>query len=301
MASRIEEYVLDYIVYEATKEFYSDIINYVSNVPVNESSDITIIEEGVKESVTKYLAKIVSNMQSAWTKFQDKITEKETKFLQDNKDKILNPRSNPDFTIKNFKKIDNDKIDAIKVVPWSDEMKLIKTKEEFIQKYYPQLDSSNFKESLKKTIYGEPEDVQVDSNMLQDMYNFCTDKFNDLKNKIADGIKVLDSSNQNIVNSMNQVSSTEESYLFFESVLLEDDKKMTIVDNSTGEEGTKATSIVKAVSIYVSVTSSIISTKMVAILKEFFQNLRVLRYFAKQNGDSGDESGAPAKVEKIIK
>ena len=246
-------------------------------------------------------------MQTAWSKFQGKITEKETKFLADNKDKILNAKQNLDFTIKNFKKINHDKIDAIKVVPWSDEMKEIKSKEEFISKYYPQLDPSNYKESLKKTFYGEPEDVKVDGELLNKMYTFCTDTFNNLKGKIEEGIKVIDSSNQNIVNSLNQVSSAEESYYFIESILLEDDndnnEKMTIVDNSTGEEATKPSNMLKAVSTYVSVSSSIISTKMVALLKEYFQNLKVLKYFARQNGSDDDSSdnGEPVKVEKIIK
>ena len=301
-----EEYELEYSIYEANSEFYKDIIKCNSSIPVTEISSLQYIEEGVKDSITKYLAKIVSSMQTAWSKFQGKITEKETKFLADNKDKILNAKQNLDFTIKNFKKINHDKIDAIKVVPWSDEMKEIKSKEEFISKYYPQLDPSNYKESLKKTFYGEPEDVKVDGELLNKMYTFCTDTFNNLKGKIEEGIKVIDSSNQNIVNSLNQVSSAEESYYFIESILLEDDnnnEKMTIVDNSTGEEATKPSNMLKAVSTYVSVSSSIISTKMVALLKEYFQNLKVLKYFARQNGsdDESSNNGEPVKVEKIIK
>ena len=79
---------------------------------------------------------------------------------------------------------------------------------------------------------------------------------------------------------------------------------MEIVDNSVGTNAENAKSILKAITTYITVSTSITTVKMAALLKEFFQNLKVLRHFAKEDNDSNNNEETATtvtKVEKIIK
>ena len=76
-----EEFAMKYDMYLAENEMYEDLLSFSGMM--NESVGLFIIQEGVKETVMKYITRITQLITNAWNKFKEIFTQqKNTAYLK---------------------------------------------------------------------------------------------------------------------------------------------------------------------------------------------------------------------------
>lgn len=284
-------YSLEYSMYLAENEMNENLQLY-SSLFVNESAGLIYINEGVKETITTYLEKIVNATQGVWDKFKEILEKKNEEYLASIKDQIES--AEPEFTIKNFQNYNLDKIEAIKVIPFDYErMKdSLDSKEKFVKAFYPTINIDDEK-SIKKAVYrlglGSKQDVRCTKEILNTMYDFCTNKYKSHMDKLEIDIKSVNTSKnniQNIISTINnsQQQSTQESFVNIlnnYSIITEaeDNKK----DDSVKFEDDKdkkggAVDITKKVTVYCKASTDVLTGKMKLLKDIYVLYIRTLKH-----------------------
>ena len=96
----MNEYTLKYDLFLAEQDMFREVIAIGACESVVESvTELHVVQEALKESVQKYVKKVIEGLQKAWNKFKEAISKVlEGKILQSAKEKINN--FNGSFKIK---------------------------------------------------------------------------------------------------------------------------------------------------------------------------------------------------------
>jgi hypothetical protein len=302
----LEDYELESALILAEDQFYKEMLYYGQST-LNESTGLISISEGVKETIMKYINRIIEAIQKAWDRFKELCERgKDKVYLKSIAKKLEDPK--PDFTKDNYMTIkDPFKLDNIKVIPFDYEsMKVdLESKEAFIKKYYSDFaaDGTNLKENIEKACVTRST-KQITAEILKEDFKFLTEEFPSKMSSIEKDLKTVNTSAQNIsriVSTITPAQTTSEATLIFESMysILEDGEFHDGEGgpNKSGEDSKKANSTITShVTNYVSATTDIITAKM-KIYKDIYNDkMKVIKHYIKPDKEEKkDESDQKPK------
>lgn len=331
MVSR-EDYNIDYAIYLAESETIESIVKESS--VLNES----VIQEGFKDTIMKYMEKIVTGIQKVWNKFKQGLpTDQDKQFLRQISGKV--DSYNGSVNIKNYETFKLDKFNAYTLKPFNyAEMKeYLKTKNDFVAHYYPDLaGEAGVKKSMMSIIVDIQDNAVCDNGMVQNMFKFCNSDYEGYKTKISNDIDVINATKNEITSSVTNMQDSETpnttatatstvtaqnaGYEFLsalDSILNEDAKseaenisknKMKITDNDGNDASNKAKSesqqFTKAVTNYMKASTEIMSTKMKIINRCYRNNMFILKNVIpvnKKNKNEAPDGSGPEAVSDIQK
>ena len=300
-----EIYEFDYELFLAEQELYESMIDYGS-VVTRESYGLFLLNEGVKETIMGYLTRVSGSITKVWNNLKDYIKkyrdERDGEFLKEIAPKIND--ANPKFTMTNFPTYDMNNINNIKVIPLNfEQMKDdLVNKETFINKYYPNIkltdQNKNFKDAIRSFCITKREDTRCTKEILKTMYDFCNTDYTKLRDSIQGDIEKYNTSSDNIKNLVNQVTSSEtpqnECVSIYESYLMEaeTDSNSTKVqfkdDPDAKQDGQGDNNITKKITVYVQVTTDILSAKMKMIQDIYKLYMSTLRHYIPSKKSNGE-------------
>ena len=331
MVSR-EDYNIDYAIYLAESETIESIVKESS--VLNES----VIQEGFKDTIMKYMEKIVTGIQKVWNKFKQGLpTDQDKQFLRQISGKV--DTYNGSVNIKNYETFKLDKFNAYTLKPFNyAEMKeYLKTKNDFVAHYYPDLaGEAGVKKSMMSIIVDIQDNAVCDNGMVQNMFKFCNSDYETYKTKISNDIDVINATKNEITSSVTTIQDSETpstkttatstevtntnnsaGYEFLsalDSVLNEVDtktaeakniskNKMKITDNDGNDASNKAKSesqqFTKAVTNYMKASTEIMSTKMKIINRCYRNNMFILKNVIPVNKKNKNEAPDGSGPEKV--
>ena len=297
-----EMYEFDYELFLAEQELYESLIDYGAIV-ATESYGLFLLNEGVKETILKYLERVGASIGKVWGSFKNTLENtKDKAYLKLIESKIND--ADPKFTISNFPTYNIARLNEIKTEQLNfEEMKDdLVSKEAFISKHYPniRLDDKNksFKDAIRSYCLTKREDTRCTKELLKSMYKFCSNDYNESMRSIQDDLKKYNTSAKNIQNLVNQVTSAEttqnECVSVFESYLYEaeNDQNNTKVeykdDPDAKQKGQGNNDITKKITVFVQITTDILSAKL-SVVKEIYQlYMNTLHHYIKPSDVKDD-------------
>lgn len=335
----------DKCIYESLQdEFNLDLLlaveeeNLLSEMSglILESESIEALNEGVRETILNYVAKIVQGVQKAWNKFSNLFTQAELNHLKTKVKPAIDKADKIEFIIKNYKSYDWDKLQGLKLVPfdYNRMQDQLKSSNDFYRANYAGLDidgTRNIKEAAEKYLNKKIENVTCDKTLMQNIYNFAAVDYFKYRDEIEQDIQNLNNSNENIKNMVNEVISSEtpqESFNYSDilstDTILEaakdnnntnGDPKQTYEDKAgektsdgtpeAKENNEKRKAITKAVTIYMTASTKLLSAKMSIINKGKRESFMTLNHFYRSTNinktavDGTDKKAADQPIEKI--
>ena len=301
----LESYELYNEIFLAESELFESMISFGADA-IHESTGLISIQEGMKETVNKYITKITTAIQKAWERFKELVLNgKDDAWLKLKKDKILNGQ--PSFTINNFPEYDMNKFSNIKLVPFNyEEMKdSLESKQSFTDKYYGELGSGegSISDKLEKIILKSRQDTKCTNEILKELYKFCADDFKSEVSKIEADLKTINDSNKNIERLLSTITadqSTQEAVSIYESYLLEDEQKektdkVSFTDDPSGPDSNNKSVLIKNIQIYMSASTDVLSAKM-KLLKDIKKEyMNILKHYAGSDKESDNKKNNEEK------
>ena len=299
----MDNYELSYTLFLTESELFENLTNLGTSIIV-ESSNLELVQEGVKETILKYIEKISTAISKVWEKFKSIFeNEKDKIYLKSISDKMQNP--DPKFTMTNFPTYTFQKIESIKLVPFNyEEMKeSLVSREDFLDKYYGAIDrNKSIIDSLRDMCITSRADTKCTAQLLKDMYKFCLSDFKSHVDKIEADLKIVNTSNKNIESMVNSiVSSTQESVSILEAVLFEaeeDEKKVEFKDDPNAKtEGHGKTEVVKHVTTYVKVSTDILTAKMNLYKEVYSLYMKTIKHYIKPAKEESEDNESVQSTE----
>lgn len=285
-----EDYVFEYNMFLAEKELYSSLCNLSV---INES----VILEGLNDTVTNYLNKVTTNIQTVWEKFKSTVGNQNSKdYLTKVAEKIRT--ANPRFTINNYPNYDLNILKSYKVTRYNRQTMYndLKIQKVYKQKYYPSLYSerNNMNVMMRKNVVRGYINLRCDKNSLTKSYNFCSTGFYEARKSIEEDINIINEAVSNITHSINTVKSTQESVdlcidmineAITNGVGAKPTNKMSFVDSdgSKVDPGDKnaqnQNSFINEVVNYMRVSTDLISAKMKVLASMYKDNMDIVKHY----------------------
>lgn len=281
-----EEYELNYELFLAEQELYTNLIDYGFGI-FTESVGLISITEAVKDTILTYINKVIKGIQNAWNKFKSIFNKKEDRdYLANLKEKIQKGPE-PKFAVTNYPNYDIQKLNDIKLIPFNyEEMKDdLDNKSDFLKKYYPQVfrdEEKSFSQNIESYVTKIEDNHQISKDDLIDMVDYARDRKQDMDTLEAN-LEIVNHSTRNIENIANSLSSqetTQEASFLFESYLMEaDEKRMEFKDDPDRQKAQDTGSFTKRISNYISICTDIITTKMKIIRRRYALSMRTLKHY----------------------
>ena len=292
------EYQLKYELFLAEQELNNNMILFGSDL-ISESAGLFYINEGVKETILKYVNRVSGAIQHSWETFKGIVTRTiDEGYLKLVKEKIEETKD-PGFTIINYKDYDISKLDSINLIPFNyEEMKMyLNSKELFMTKYYTDLNArsvgSTLREQMNNMVIKSIKDTRCTKEILQSMYNFVTSDYKAYMDKIEADLKTVNTSNKNIEAMVKTVISAEnEAAIIFESYLYEaedsnNDKKAKFKDDENRQDNNS--NLTKHVTTYMKASTDILTAKMKIVKDMYAQDMETIRHFVKPSAKDSKE------------
>ncbi len=294
----IEDYELSYNLFLTEQEMFRD-LSGLSIEAVTESTSLVAIQEGVKETVMNYLQKIMTQIQKIWSKFKAAFSEKVSNFLEKQCKPTLEKAKNASFTVNNYVQYDLTKMQGIDIKPfkYDDQTKdQLQSESEYLKATYPTIaGDGNIKTGLAKLVAKKVDKLEVNQDILQEMFNYCKTDYKKDVDAIAKEIDDLNNSSKTITSMVSTVTAAQEAYntlagfgLFVLNEADEDDptkgEKQTFTDNSgetsgDSKENDKAKGqITTAVTVYMSASTKLLSAKMSMVNEKFKSYINILNH-----------------------
>jgi len=313
-----EDYTLSYNLFLAEHELFDSLINK-SSIVLQESlsvEDYSILCEGLQDTITNYINKVTASMQQVWDRFIATVgTDAQKDYLTKAADKVKS--GNPGFVINNFPNYDTNVFIGYKVQRYNRQTMTddLKTQKGYMQKNYASLYSerNNMNVMLQKAVTRGYTNIRCDKVVLTKAYNFCSTGFYEVRQSIENDINIINESANTILQGLQMVQSTQESNMFYESIIIEaltsstpENKatKMSFVDSDGAkvEPGAKGTqnqnSFINQISNYIKISTNLVSAKMKVLTRMYKTNLDIVRHYVDitQYGDPVPN----AQVQKVV-
>ena len=202
-----QEYEIAYTLYNEGRILESTMISLELHA-LTEATEV--LEEGVTDTIKKYIGKVIAGIQKAWNSFKAAITKKKNlpHKTEDIKKSIAN--AEPDITVNNWVVYDDTPLRNSKVVAfdWNTMKDSLFDKNTFLKKYYPSIftdPNKSVKENLMAKLIKSKEDKhKVTREDLTQMYSYIDDGFNNTFNKLSVDMESINKASKNI----DQLAST---------------------------------------------------------------------------------------------
>ena len=300
-----EFYQFHYEMYLAEQEMFNNLINQGNNI-LNEATNITVVNEAVKDTVLNYLKKVAGSIQKAWNRFLEIVGTNADKAYFKFIEKKINEVQDPKFTIVNYKSYDITKLANLKIPEFNyEEMKqYLDTKEHFISQYFSEIDSregKNLSEKIDNMVVNYTRDERCTADLLKSMYKFCTTDYESHIEPLRKNIKSLNVSSKTINNLANKIidqQSATEAVAIYEYFIreAEENKNVSFKDDPDKEKEANKTSIIKNITIYYSVCTDILSAQMRVFRNIYNQNKRTINHFIKPNKKMKPSESKPVET-----
>lgn len=335
MDNYYDEIELEYNNFLAEQELFDNLISLGSSI-YHESVGLMLIQEDYKDSVNKYIEKIVSGLQKAWENFKNKVIETPLKKVLDQiKDRIDTYDGTAE--VQYWHTYNLPKFDNLKMVDFNLELlKSCENKTDYYTKAYPGYMVDKEK-SLKENIINQiinTEDTHIITNEeMTQMYDFCTRQFTAMTDKLKDDLKRLNT-NINTLKTIINVSTSgaettttvsqqttvtpaanNESYssaeilnAIYESVLYEagpndnnDTKSTTVVKDTDAtadkEKANNQKNNIKYMNWYLAGNADVFSAKMKILRQRFLDAIRIFKaLFPKEKKENADKNQVEVKA-----
>ena len=261
---------------------------------LTESAGLIALEEAGKINISQYITKVSKGIKVAWDKFSQKVgtlkKKAEVKFIDKFK---KNAESLPDdfqFTVQNYPDINESRFNSVKVIPFNyEEMKeFLKSSDAFTAHYYPTIRKEGvpFKKALEENLVNSRNDFKVTKTSIIEI---VIPVFDEARNILVESIKAdletVNKSNE----SISRLSSTQgggttpppavdvnkESAIITEA---DDDDRPKIVDDPDRQATADKNSTLKDISVYLTTSSTILSTKMKLASQSYLLAFRILAH-----------------------
>lgn len=302
----VEESLLFNSLYTAYKEacYNTEQLDLLS-----ESVGLIALDEAGDANIMKYINKVTTSISKAWESFKTKMEDLRKKAVSKFTNKFKqNAEELPDdlqFEVQNMPELDETKFNLIKVIPFNyEEMKdNLKSSDAFIAKYYPNL-NRNEGESLKASIEQfltrgtnnikitkdyilnsvipilEKSDSVIEESVKSDVtiMNASTKAISSLHNKNTINTTTTTTTTTNNATNVNNVAPQNSSADVY-AILGEADKEgVKIVDDPNRTATADKRSVLKDVSVYLTVSSTVLSAKMKLIRQKELTAFRILAH-----------------------
>lgn len=282
-----------------------------------ESDDIDVLQEGIIDSLTGYLNKIIEAIQKVWNKFIEWLEQRDQKFLKSIAKEIATAK-NPNFQVNHYTRFDMNTFQTTNVVPFNyDEMKEFLTggSKRFCNKYYPDFDMEKY-DSIKKAcrahiVTSIDNNVQVTVEMLQLGYKYCTQGYQIYKEQLKEDMDSMNKSTESILNKARLV--IKEAALMYYDIIMEADNNVDpntdqgkpvaakISDNGQDpkekeQAKTEANQTIKNVKTYTKICTGVLSAKMEIVRDLYKENFAIVNHYVKV-----DRGTRHAGVEEITR
>jgi len=301
----IDEIELEYTMFLAEQELFDNLIFLGSSVH-HESVGLMIIEEDFKDSVNKYVEKIVTGIQKAWNTFKTKVIEAAVKPIIDNAKAKVDGYDGT-VVVNFWHKYDMNKLDAVSMVDFDiNLLESCQNKTEYYSKAFGSIFVDKEK-SLKNNIIDqvvttEEGDHTITNDEMSGMVDFCVrrfkeactklesdiDKMNKNVNKVRYTLKVTEPGEEGGEQSATSqsVEPTKESSLdiltgIYESCLLteeenNDTKSVKVVDKGNAGGGNKGGNL-KYVNWYLAGNTDVFSAKMKILRLRYLDCIKIFK------------------------
>ena len=287
---------LDYNIYLAEQEFYSNLITFRSKA-INESCGLITLNEDFRENIRNYITKIVTAIQGAWNKFMNKIIQSPNKKYLESIGKQVATWEG-EVEVKNFPNLNNDNFRNLQLVNYNpDEINNFKTKDDIIQAKFSNI-QRNEGESFKTACYNFMNANKVNGimngNDIRLVYNIAYKGINSaskiLENNITEfnnTIKAIQSNiSENNNNYFDKDISKNDMSILVESYLMEADDKVEI---NTGVDGTTSgVNLARNINNLIAINTDILSSKMKYLRTQYMWCIKLLKSLFK--ADKNDQS-----------
>ena len=217
----LEEYTLNYEMYLAEMEMNDDMFSFYGLF--TESVGLYIVQEGIKETIMKYITRIVEAITNAWKKFVDLIdNKKDQAYLKFIKNRLDGAKGTTDhkFIIPDANIQDPVKpIEDLNVIPLNNYQEMqnyLDNVDEFMKHYYPNyIDTSaedvskNLEENIRAKVFVAEHDKHIDQTVIKQMYSFCTEGYTSMMDSLKKDMNAFNESSKNIENLMSQVVNAQ--------------------------------------------------------------------------------------------
>ena len=305
----IEETAFFNTLYSAYKEACE---NNAELNSLTESVGLMALDEASNANIMKYINKVTTGIAKAWNTFKAKMEDLRKKAVGKFTNKFKQNAENlPDdlqFEVQNMPELDESKFNLLKVIPFNyEEMKdNLKSSDTFIAKYYPGLNKNegeSLKESMERFLTKSKSNIKVTKDYILNTVIPILEKGNTVAeqsvetdvnttNASTKAISLL--SNNNNVSKISTTTSTTTTTNNtngggnatnvnasgdINAIIGEaDGEGVKIVDDPNRTAAVDNRSILKDISVYLSVSSTVLSTKMKLIRQKELTAFRILAH-----------------------
>ena len=270
-----------------------------------EAAGLMTVNEETSEQVEQYFFKVSDGMTRVIEKIQTVIRRKIAEKLTPVMEKIKAPdKPDPTFSIKNYKTFNFERIDNIspKDFDYEQMKESLKSKDEFMHRYYPELEDNqekNIYKTMLKKFMTEQTSVQCTQEILDNAIDFLTKDYaqhlEGLENfrtaietaaEKADNIsKVLDQNVQrDVENIQAQQQIIDQKQNIGESVVIEKTDNTTFEDEKqTRNSGEGNTKLMKACTLYCTIMSQILSARIKVLNYAYNDRMKIVWHYVVKN------------------
>ena len=317
-----DKYIIDQLNYElflAEQSLKMSLKSYDNKARlVTEAVDIMVLNEGVADTIKKYLAQVTNAIQKAWNNFKTKIDGERIHLLLDKNGKYLStdfkmklpeefeyPELNVWEDINNNCTVGDHLLNAGNYAQFKD---YLETSDKFLAQYYPNWyeEGKKIAEVFNEKCFSKADANHVVDNKLATDYSKFLLSYKDSINGIQEDIDAINKVNQNIETLVKQVVG--ESTVYIGNILLEVENDQQQQNTNTQDEKNKfrdadhnapkkdSSTDRKNIVNYYKAMTSILSAKMRTCNKVKNNSIRILTNYIKLQG--GQVGVLPNKNEK---
>lgn len=301
-----EEEKLFESLYNTYRKTYND-LSELDNL--SESVGLIALNEAENAKITVYIQKVFNNITKAWNTFKNKMDDLRKKAVSKFTNKFRQSAEElPEdlqFEVRNLPTLADERFNTVKVMPFNyAEMKgNLDSVKQFVSKYYPNIninDDEHFKTALERYLIKDTSTVKVtkqyileqvipiletSDNVIEDSaksdidtLNKSSDAMSNLTNNSTEGSTTTTTNTNVEVQQNSSIISNKNLNTIIEADGNNDNKKIEIVDDENRTAAVNKKSILKEISIYLTVSSSIVSTKMKLIRQKEVTAFRILAH-----------------------
>ena len=320
MDNYYDDIMIEYNNFLAEQELYDNLISLGASI-YNESSGLIVIQEDYKDTINKYIDKIILGIQKAWDNFKNKVVEFAVQPIIDRiKDKIGTYKDGS-VTANYWHKYDMSAFDNVKLASFDfDKMKQFENKTSYYKSAYSNVftdENKSLKENIIDKVIDTEDEHIVSTEDINKLFEFVTNGFKNKTTALENDLKTFNGSvntiktaanvttpgettatvdqetTVNTKESMDMLIGLYESY----NVLLEEGpednntKHQTATNNDkSGGDNKEQRDNIKRITWYLSGNTEVVSAKMKILRQRYLDAINILKIaFPKEKEENKEE------------
>lgn len=209
ISSIYEDCMLQYDLYLAESSAFNT-LNAIDTDYIQESGDIEIINESIKETLTLWIGKFTEAVQRALNKFVAVIEgQQDLAYLKSIEGRVKVLNQDPGFTVTNIRNYDSMKIQEFRVVPFMDVYNAnkdsLQSKDQFLIQNYRNYGftegNTNIQDVMQASfVKVEPKPVDITIENIRGYYDWCRNGYTQDLKPIQDQMNTYNNSIKSISN-----------------------------------------------------------------------------------------------------